>query len=55
MGRYKYRCLLRVQSSLLTLSEHVLRVFLDDQTQVDSKPACQPEHARLNQSQLIAP
>ena len=27
----------------------------DDQTQVDSKPACQPEHASLNQRQLIAP
>ena len=28
---------------------------LDDQTQVDSKPAGQPEHASLNQCQLIAP
>ena len=27
---------------------------LDDQTQVDSKPAGQPEHASLNQGQLIA-
>ena len=27
---------------------------LDDQTQVDSKPARQPEHANLNQCQLIA-
>ena len=27
---------------------------LDDQTQVDSKPASQPEHASLNQCQLIA-
>ena len=27
---------------------------LDDQTQVDSKPAGQPEHASLNQCQLIA-
>ena len=27
---------------------------LDDQTQVDSKPAAQPEHASLNQCQLIA-
>ena len=27
---------------------------LDDQTQVDSKPAGQPEHANLNQCQLIA-
>ena len=26
---------------------------LDDQTQVDSKPASQPEHASLNQCQLI--
>ena len=29
-------------------------VSLDDQTQVDSKPAGQPEHASLNQCQLIA-
>ena len=28
--------------------------ILDDQTQVDSKPAGQPEHASLNQRQLIA-
>ena len=28
---------------------------LDDQTQVDSKSAGQPEHASLNQCQLIAP
>ena len=27
---------------------------LDDQTQVDSKPAGQSEHASLNQCQLIA-
>ena len=27
---------------------------LDNQTQVDSKPAGQPEHAKLNQCQLIA-
>ena len=27
---------------------------LDDQIQVDSKPAGQPEHASLNQCQLIA-
>ena len=27
---------------------------LDDQTQVDSKPAGRPEHASLNQCQLIA-
>ena len=27
---------------------------LDDQTQADSKPAGQPEHASLNQPQLIA-
>ena len=35
----------------------VQKVFvftLDDQTQVDSKPAGQPEHASLNQCQLIA-
>ena len=30
-------------------------MVLDDQTQVDSKPAGQPEHASLNQRQLIAP
>ena len=28
--------------------------ILDGQTQVDSKPAGQPEHASLNQCQLIA-
>ena len=28
-------------------------ITLDDQTQVDSKPAGQPEHASLNQCQLI--
>ena len=28
--------------------------ILDDQTQVDSKPACRPEEASLNQCQLIA-
>ena len=31
-----------------------LSFSLDDQTQVDSKPAGQPEHASLNQCQLIA-
>ena len=30
------------------------REILDDQTQGDSKPAGQPEHASLNQCQLIA-
>ena len=29
-------------------------LILDDQTQVVSKPAGQPEHAGLNQCQLIA-
>ena len=37
----------------------ILEIFLDDQTQddqtqVDSKPAGQPEHASLNQCQLLA-
>ena len=31
-----------------------MRRTLDDQTQLDSKPAGQPEHASLNQCQLIA-
>ena len=31
-----------------------MTLILDDQTQVDSKPAGQPEHASLNQCQLIA-
>ena len=31
-----------------------LSITLDDQTQVDSNPASQPEHASLNQCQLIA-
>ena len=43
----------------LTLIMHVVIVdvylILDDQTQVDSKPAGQPEQASLNQCQLIAP
>ena len=32
----------------------LLHMTLDDQTQVDSKPAGPPEHASLNQCQLIA-
>ena len=32
-----------------------LGITLDDQTHVDSKPAGQPEHASLNQCQLIRP
>ena len=32
----------------------MLALILDDQTQVDSKPAGQPEQASLNQCQLIA-
>ena len=31
-----------------------ISISLDDQTQVDSKPAGQPKHASLNQCQLIA-
>ena len=33
---------------------HFVVNSLDEQTQVDSKPAGQPEHASLNQCQLIA-
>ena len=33
---------------------HLITLSLDDQTQVDSKLAGQPEHASLNQCQLIA-
>ena len=41
--------------SLLSLiSVQMYVCILDDQTQVDSKPAGQPEHASLNQGQLIA-
>ena len=32
----------------------LLYITLDDQTQVDSKPAGQPGHASLNRCQLIA-
>ena len=32
----------------------VKSILLGDQTQVDSKPASQPENASLNQCQLIA-
>ena len=31
-----------------------LRIILDDQSQVDLKPAGQPEQASLNQCQLMA-
>ena len=31
-----------------------ISIVLDNQTQADSKPAGQPEHASLNQCQLIA-
>ena len=34
--------------------EKMITFILDDQTQVDSKPTGQPEHASLNQCQLIA-
>ena len=37
-----------------TPTNYTIRKTLDDQTQVDSKPAGQPEHASLNQCQLIA-
>ena len=37
------------------IAAHIaIAIDLDDQTQVDSKPAGQPEHASLNQSQIIA-
>ena len=38
---------------LLLISELARDFNLDDQTQEDSKPAGQPEHASLNQCQLI--
>ena len=38
----------------LGLMLRVAYLALDDQTQVDSKPAGQPERANLNQCQLIA-
>ena len=37
-----------------TPTKYTIRKTLDDQTQVDSKQAGQPEHASLNQCQLIA-
>ena len=37
----------------LSRSDCVIGIGLDDQTQVDLKPAGQPEHASLNQCQLI--
>ena len=39
---------------LLCLAVFTVQAVLDDQTQVDSKPSGQPEHASLNQCQLIA-
>ena len=38
-----------IYTSIFTLDDQT-----DDQTQVDSKPDGQPEHASLNQCQLIA-
>ena len=43
---------LYITGNLRTYPE--LSLDLDDQTHVDSKPAGQPEHASLNQCQLIA-
>ena len=41
--------------NMLSLSpQSMVDLTLDDQTQVDSKPAGQPEQASLNQCQLIA-
>ena len=39
---------------LISFVFHPKHRSLDDQIQVDSKPAGQPEHASLNQCQLIA-
>ena len=47
--KYKTR-----EELLINNDIHRYRLSLDDQTQVDSKPAGQPEHASLNQCQLIA-
>ena len=38
----------------VTSKQSELPLHLDDQTQMDSKPASQPEQASLNQCQLIA-
>ena len=47
--------ILPFEVSVLFHCEFFFHVYtLDDQTQVDSKPAGQPEHASLNQCQLIA-
>ena len=40
-------------SAQFMYTSHGLRFILDDQTQVDSKQAGQPEHASINQCQLI--
>ena len=42
------------QHHCLARSQKLLYYGLDDQTQVDLKPAGQPEQASLNQCQLIA-
>ena len=39
---------------MMTIIMDALPSSLDDQTQVDSKPAGQPEHVSLNECQLIA-
>ena len=43
-----------VSTSRIAHPTRTISTILDDQTQVDSKPAGQPEHASLNQCQLIA-
>ena len=49
-----YSELYRTRFDTMLRNNNTIRETLDDQTQVDSKPAGQPEHASLNQCQLIA-
>ena len=44
---------LSIKNTIITI-KLVDSFILDDQTQLDLKPASQPEHASLNQCQLIA-
>ena len=58
-GPHRGSCALKLSTRHPFLNDGILReisatIFLDDQTQVDSKPFGQPEHACLNQCQLIA-
>ena len=59
-SNWKHKSLKGVTETIITYGDKKWKSYLDhssyldDQRQVDSKPAGQPEHASLNQRQLIA-